>query len=182
MSFLAGLGESEAGLTIKNLTSKCNNLKGEISCGTAAGVIGDVGNIINGIQNIDNYCLNPSETANNAAGNFFINFFDAFGGWGSMFAGIFNYQTPEQQQQKKLAQLNQENEDLFKKFVGRFAQMDVKTMSMMEQEIQNTYKVGLLQSKFYYNIVNNKETIDRIYIFFLFLYIVIIIIYLFMKN
>ena len=170
MSFLSELGESQAGKTIKGLASKCTGTKGEIACGTTIGAISSIGSIVDGIQNIDDYCLSPSETAKNVAGNFFINMGDAFGGWGSMITGIFNYQTPEQKQQKKLAQLNQQYEDTFKKFVAKFAGMTTKTLSMMEGEVQNTYKVSLLQSKLYYNIVNNKETIDRIYIFFLFVH------------
>lgn len=178
MSFLSKLGESQAGKTIKGLAKNCTGTKGEIACGTTAGAISSIGGIVHGIQNIDDYCLSPSETANNVTGNFFINMGDALGGWGSMFAGVFNYQTPEQKQQKKLAQLNQAYEDTFKKFVAKFAATEANTLSMMEDEVQNTYKVSLLQSKLYYNIVNNKETIDRIYIFFLFLYIIIIIIYI----
>lgn len=178
MSELSELGDSEAGKTIKGLTKTCEGTKGEIKCGATAGAIGSIGSIVNGIQNIDDYCLSPSKTAENVTGNLLINMGDALGGWGSMVTGIFNYQTPEQKQQKTLAKLNQEYEDTFKKFVAKFAATDTTTLSMMEDEVQNTYKVSLLQSKLYYNIVNNKETIDRIYIFFLFLYIIIIIIYI----
>lgn len=178
MSFLSELGESQAGKTIGGLTKMCKDTTGEIKCGTTIGAIASIGSIVHGIQNIDDYCLSPSKTAENVTSNFLINMGDAFGGWGSMISGIFNYQTPEQKQQKKLAQLNQQYEDTFKKFVAKFAATDTTTLSMMEEEVQNTYKVSLLQSKLYYNIVNNKETIDRIYIFFLFLYIIIIIIYI----
>lgn len=130
----------------------------------------------------NNFCLNPGEAAKNAGMNFGKNMLNVVGGLGDLvFNNIPGNQNPLDNLQNQLTQVNQEYEKTFKTFTQKFASVQVDFNDNVVQAFQDVADYSTKNTAFFFEMLSEKEQIDRIYIIFLFIYIFVILVYIFME-
>jgi len=173
-SAFKGVGDSPAAKAAKG--AMCQSLTCQGVAGGAAGAASSIGNLFNHISDSKDFCLNPGQAAGNTGFQIGKNFLNLFGGLGDLvMGGISN---PLGDMQKKLSQLNQQYEQNFKQYTQAFAAAQVS----FDEEIITTLPImnsaSSKNTQFYYEVISEKEQLDRIYILFLFIYIIIVIVYI----
>ena len=169
-----GVGDSAAAQTARG--AMCEDLKCQAATGGAIGAATSIGNLFNHISDSKDFCLNPGQTAGNTIFQIFKNGLNLFGGLGDLTMGQAH--NPLGDMQKKLSQLNQKYEQSFKQYTQAFA----SALTSFNKDILKTLPImndaSTKNTQFYYEVISEKEELDRIYILFLFIYIIIIIIYI----
>ena len=146
--------------------------------GTGASIAKSWDKITNGGNN--NFCLNAGQERDNVLMSAGKNSLNVLGGLGDLaFGAAGDYgKSPLDKMQEEVTQLNQEYEATFKQFV----QTSAANMNEFNEHVIGTFKdifaYSTKNSAFLFEVVSEKEQIDRIYIIFLFVYIVIILIYI----
>lgn len=169
-----GVGDSPAAQAAKG--AMCESLKCQAAAGGAIAAATSIGNLFNHISDSKDFCLNPGQAAGNTIFQIFKNGLNLFGGLGDLTMGGMN--DPLGNMQKKLSKLNQQYEQSFKQYTQAFA----SAQTSFDEDILKTLPImndaSTKNTQFYYEVISEKEQLDRIYILFLFIYIIIIIIYI----
>jgi hypothetical protein len=169
-----GVGDSPAAQAAKG--AMCESLTCQSAVGGAIGAATSIGNLFNHISDSKDFCLNPGQTAGNTMFQLGKNFLNLFGGLGDLTMGQAH--NPLGDMQKKLSRLNQQYEQSFKQYTQAFA----SAQASFDEEILKTLPImnsaSSKNTQFYYEVISEKEELDRIYILFLFIYIIIVIIYI----
>lgn len=169
-----GIGNSPAAQAAKG--AMCESLKCQSAVGGATGAAISIGNLFNHISDSKDFCLNPGQTVKNTAFQIGKNFLNLFGGLGDL--TMDQVHNPLGDMQKKLSKLNQQYEQSFKQYTQAFA----SAQASFDEEILKTLPImnsaSSKNTQFYYEVISEKEQLDRIYILFLFIYLIIVIIYI----
>jgi hypothetical protein len=167
------LGNSPAGVAAKN--AFCSTTACEAGIGAGVGILASAEDIFKGIKDSKDFCLNPAQAAGNTAINFFKNVGNIFGGLGDLFLGG---KSPLDQMQKKVSNLNYQYQQNAQQYSQLFAQNQLKFDDKLVDTLKTMNKANSINTQFYFEMVSEKEELDRIYIIFLFIYIIIIIFYI----
>ena len=113
--------------------------------------------------------------------NFFKDSLNVVGGLGDLIFNNIPGINPLDNLQSQLTQVNQEYEQTFKTFTQKFASEVANFDTNVVQAFQDVADYSTKNTAFFFEMLSEKEQIDRIYIIFLFIYIFIILIYIFME-
>ena len=169
-----GVGDSPAAQAAKG--AMCEGLKCQAAMGGAIGAATSIGNLFNHISDSKDFCLNPGQTAGNTTFQIFKNGLNLLGGLGDLtMGGIHN---PLGDMQKKISKLNQQYEQSFKQYTQAFASAQTSFDTEILKTLPIMNSASSKNSQFFFEVISEKEELDRIYILFLFIYVIIIIIYI----
>jgi hypothetical protein len=175
---------SSSNLSSSNLSSsQLSGMKKEAAAGAFIGTAASIKSAFDAAtKGGNNFCLNPGEAAKNAGMNFGKNMLNVVGGLGDLvFDNIPGNQNPLDNLQNQLTQVNQEYEKTFKTFTQKFASVQVDFNNNVVQAFQDVADYSTKNTAFFFEMLSEKEQIDRIYIIFLFIYIFVILVYIFME-
>ena len=171
-------------LSSSNLSSSSlSGMKKEAAAGAFIGTAASIKSAFDAAtKGGNNFCLNPGQAAQNTVMSFGKNMLNVVGGLGDLiFDNIPGNQNPLDNLQNQLTQVNQEYEKTFKTFTQKFASVQVKFNDNVVQAFQDVADYSTKNTAFFFEMLSEKEQIDRIYIIFLFIYIFVILVYIFME-
>lgn len=159
---------------------------GESAAGKAAGTMGattaaalDLGKgIIDGLSDIKDFCLNPSEAAANARDNFGIAFLNIFGGAGDAILSASGQKTPLQQMQDDAKKLQFDYRSTFDTYTQKFDGLVTKTETDLFDTMKIVNKLNSANMTFMEETLDEKIDMNSVYIMFLFMFFTIVYIYI----
>jgi len=174
---------TQSGKSQELSSSSLSGMKKEAAAGAFIGTAASIKSAFDAAtKGGNNFCLNPGEAAKNAGMNFGKNMLNVVGGLGDLvFDNIPGNQNPLDNLQNQLTQVNQEYEKTFKTFTQKFASVQGKFDENVVKAFQDVADYSTKNTAFFFEMLSEKEQIDRIYIIFLFIYIFIILVYIFME-
>jgi hypothetical protein len=174
---------TQSGNSSKLYSSQLSSPKGEAAAGAFIGTAASIKSAFDAAtEGGNNFCLNPGEAAQNTAMSFGKNMLNVVGGLGDLvFDNIPGNQNPLDNLQNQLTQIQQEYEKTFKTFTQKFASVQGEFDEKVVSAFQDVADYSTKNTAFFFEMLSEKEQIDRIYIIFLFIYIFIILVYIFME-
>lgn len=170
------LGNSPAGKAVKGAFCESESCQGK--AGAAIGILASAEGIFKGIKDSKDFCLNPAQAAGNTAFNFVKNGLNVFGGLGDLFFNGINQKSPLERMQDEVSQNNNDYQQYSQQYTQLFAQKQLEFDDHLVETLNTMNKANSVNTRFFFEMVSEKEDLDRIYIIFLFVYIIIIIIYI----
>lgn len=172
---VSGLGNSAGANKARSIIG-CKSKTCQATTGAVTGIASIGKNIWDGVHHIDEYCLNKGQTAQNIGFNIGKNLLNLAGGLGDI---VFsNVKSPLQKIQDDTTNDQQQFQQNFQQFVQVYATANNKIETGMLQTIKDVFAASTTNTLFYNEMINEKETIDRIYIIFIFIYLIVLIFYI----
>lgn len=147
----------------------------------AAGAINMFGDVISGIKNRKDFCLNPADAAANAGENIGISILNLFGGLGDAIVGATGQKTPLQKIQDDVKNDKIKYRQTFDALTQKFDSQVVKTDAAFLKSLSDMKLYNAANINFIEEVLEEKIDMNTLYIIFLTVFSLIIYFYLTMS-
>lgn len=144
----------------------------------AAGLFVAGKDIIDGITDAKDFCLNPTEAAANAGENFGISFLNMFGGMGDSILAASGKKTPLQKMQDDTKKYNVDYKNTFDTLTQQFDSLALKTGKEELKVIKDLKNYNAANLAFIQEELQEEIDMNTIYIIFLMIVIFVIYFYI----